>query len=1535
MKTTESTKPQGWRPLALIFLLLAAGIVAVGYFSYQIYEQRFRTGIEQELSVISELKVAQIVQWRHERLADANFLRHTPYSARRGLDVLAQPASLVTRQMFMAWLEALFAGGAYEQALLLDERLNVGAVYPERASGGLSAVALRAAQDALSSRQVVLTDLHRETEDGPVYLTIMIPLVVRQESTGDKVPAAGKGSSKVDRSAGLLILQINAGKELYPMIQTWPTPSRTAETLLVRRDGNDALFLNELRFRTNAALRFRASLESTNTPAVKAVLGQEGMVEGRDYRGVRVLAALRAVPDSPWFLVARMDTAEAYAPLRERLRLIILVVGALLLGAAASVGFVWRQQRIRFYRERHELAEELQWKTALLEAQMHSSITGILAVDPEGKKILQNQKVADLFQIPPNIAEDKDDEKQLLWVAGRAKDPAQFLEKVIQLNSQPNETSHDEIELKDGTVLNRDSTPLVGKDGKYYGRIWSFRDTTARKRVEEQLRVQASALDAAANAIVITDLHGTIQSVNPAFTALTGYTAAEAVGQNPRVLKAGNQDEAFYRNMWQTIAAGQVWSGELTNRRKDGSLYEEEMTITPVRDAQGAIVRYIAIKQDITGRKRAEEALRESKQIIEGILNAIPVRVFWKDKNLVYLGGNAIFARDAGFADPQDIIGKDDYQMGWRAQAELYRAGDREVIQSGNSRFLIEEPQTTPEGNIITLLTSKIPLRNAKGGINGVLGTYLDITDRKQAEEVLRQRVKLQDQLVQIAATVPGMIYSLRLRPDGSTQMPFASGVMSDIFDLQPKDVIEDAASIFALIHPDDIGHVQATMAESARTLTPWRDDFRVCRTRLEEIWVEGHSVPQREPDGSVLWHGFVQNITERKRAETALQESKRFLQSALNALSSHIAILDEHGTIIEVNTAWNRFAMENDFKGDSRGVGDNYLKVCDSASGSFSDGAAAVAGGIRAVMAGQSDEFHLEYPCHDGLREERWFSVRVTRFGDAIPMRLVVAHENITDRRQAEDRVRQSQARYRSLIDTAHDAIFTLEPDGTFISLNPAFETIMGVARAGWIGKPFAPLVHPDDLPLAVEMFNRILKGGPVPVYELRGNPGLTRPLILEVTLAAQKDGSGKILSVLGIGRDITERKRFEARLFQAQKMETVGKLAGGVAHEFNSILTAIIGQSELILGDLPSGHPLTQNADGIRQAAGRAATLTRQLLAYGRKTFLRPEALELNQVLASLEGTIRHLMGEDVNVRVVPAKALLAVNADAGQIEQVIMNLAMNAADAMPNGGNLTLETASVSFDPESLGRYPELKPGDYVMLAITDTGTGMSEEVKRRAFEPFFSTKGVGQGTGLGLSTCYGIIKQSGGHISVYSEPGRGTTFKVYLPQVASPAKIPLQRLDSPDLPRGTETILLVEDDPALREMATNLLRRLGYTVFAAANGVEALSLKHERSTGHIDLLFTDVVMPHMSGKELADRVRALYPRTRILFTSAYTEQAIVHQGVLDPGVALLQKPFTPSALARKLREILDQPCVPQPDAAQRTFGFTKGKDGVNTP
>jgi signal transduction histidine kinase/DNA-binding response OmpR family regulator len=390
---------------------------------------------------------------------------------------------------------------------------------------------------------------------------------------------------------------------------------------------------------------------------------------------------------------------------------------------------------------------------------------------------------------------------------------------------------------------------------------------------------------------------------------------------------------------------------------------------------------------------------------------------------------------------------------------------------------------------------------------------------------------------------------------------------------------------------------------------------------------------------------------------------------------------------------------------------------------------------------------------------------------------------------------------------------------------------------------------------------------------------------------------------------RDVTERKKIEAQLFQSQKLETVGKLAGGVAHEFNNIMTTIIGHSELLLDDLPAESPLCKNASEIRQAADRAAALTRQLLAYGSKQLLQSEAINLNSVLASMEDMLRHFMGGNVEVRLIASPDLKEVYADAEQLKQVIMNMAINSRDAMPHEGKLILETGNIILSEESIDHYPGIKPGAYVVLTITDTGTGMSPEVKARVFEPFFSTKGVAGGTGLGLATCYGILKQSGGHITVESKPGKGATFKCYLPQAQKNIPAPPLQGAPDDLLRGTESILLVEDDQVLRELSSELLSRLGYIVLKAADGKEARNLMEQQGGKPVDLLFADMSMPSMKDQTFLERVQALYPGIKILSTSTYSENAIADQGRLSPRGALLKKPYTPLELTNKVHEVLN--------------------------
>jgi hypothetical protein len=392
------------------------------------------------------------------------------------------------------------------------------------------------------------------------------------------------------------------------------------------------------------------------------------------------------------------------------------------------------------------------------------------------------------------------------------------------------------------------------------------------------------------------------------------------------------------------------------------------------------------------------------------------------------------------------------------------------------------------------------------------------------------------------------------------------------------------------------------------------------------------------------------------------------------------------------------------------------------------------------------------------------------------------------------------------------------------------------------------------------------------------------------------------------GIVEDITDRKNLEEHLRQAQKMESVGLLAGGIAHDFNNLLTAINGYSELLLSSNNLHDGLRRELEEIRKAGDRAAQLTQQLLAFSRKQILQPQLLDLNAVVGNVDRLLRRLIGEDVELITVLSPDLGRIKADPGQVEQVIMNLAVNARDAMPKGGRLTIETANVELDEDYVSRHVTVVPGRYVLLAMSDTGVGMEAPVLRRIFEPFFTTKELGKGTGMGLSTVYGIVKQSGGYIWVYSEPGQGTSFKVYFPQVGDAAASDASRTQLPELARGSETILVVEDEETVRHLILAVLRRRGYQTLEARQAQEALEFA-EKHPGPIHVMLTDVVMPKMSGRELANQLATLRPEAKILFMSGYATNAIIHHGVLDPGTAFLQKPFTPDALVRKIRQILD--------------------------
>jgi PAS domain S-box-containing protein len=847
----------------LIFIFLTAGIITLSFLYYQHFKTNYRKEYEKQLSAIAELKVGELAQWRTERWGHAAVLLNNGTFSDLVRRFFEKPEAPETSELLREWLGKYQTLFQYDQIILLDARSTTRMTIPANLTNLSSAVTQRL-PEVLQSGQVTFLDFYRDETDHGVYLAMLIPIL------------QGLGSN---RPLGTVVFRINPETYLYPFIKRWPIPSLTAETLLVRREGNEAVFLNELRFATNTALRLRVSLDRIELPGAQAVLGREGIMEGNDYRGVPVVAALRTIPDSPWALVARVDKREVFAAVWERRWLVIGMMTVLLLTAGVGVSLLWRHQQIRFYKDQAKLSVVLA-QSALRERDL-------------------------------------------------------LLDRV------------------------------------------QARDSNARL---------ATAVEQAAETIVITDEKATILYVNPVFEKTSGYTREEAVGKNPRILQSGRQDADFYRQLWEGLSAGKVWSGRIVNRRKDGGLFEEDATISPVFDVAGKIINYVAVK-------------------------------------------------------------------------------------------------------------------------------------------------------------------------------------------------------------------------------------------------------------------------------------------------------------------------------------------------------------------------------------------------------------------------------------------------------------------------------------------------------------------------------------------RDVTRELQLEQKLLQAQKMEAVGRLAGGVAHDFNNILSIIVMNA----AELSKCKDLTptqaDEVNDIALASERGSNLTRQLLAFSHTQVLQMGALDLNEVVAGIAKMLHRLIGEDISLNFHPAPGRVSVWADRGMIEQILLNLAVNSRDAMPEGGRLDVELTCLAVDAVRAAAQA-VTAGDFVCLTVRDTGCGIAPEHLPHLFEPFYTTKAVGQGTGLGLATVHGIVEQHHGWVEIESQLGKGTTCRVYLPKLTE-TEAPKAAVSSPvELRGGRETILVVEDDLSLRNLAVRLLEQYGYRVFEASNGVMAAELWRLQG-GVIDLLLTDVIMPGgVSGGKLAEQLRSEKPQLKVIFMSGYPGAVASRGVILTSGMSFIQKPFATTKLVQAVRESLDQ-------------------------
>jgi two-component system cell cycle sensor histidine kinase/response regulator CckA len=931
---------------------------------------------------------------------------------------------------------------------------------------------------------------------------------------------------------------------------------------------------------------------------------------------------------------------------------------------------------------------------------------------------------------------------------------------------------------------------------------------------------------------------------------------------------------------------------------------QEELKIRVKERTEELALANEALQADITERRRAGEALRTEKQRFQTLSENAPFAMVTIDKDGTFKYLNRKFIDLFGY-DLNDVPnGKEWFRRAYpdptyRHQVISVWINDLKISEPGEKRnrtFTV----TCKDGS--KKIINFIPVQ-LKTGEN--LMTCEDITERKRAEEALRKSQQL------LESTYISLRDAVFIIDAKTVEIIECNPAASEIFGYSRNELVGRTTSF---LHIDEASleefrkHLYAAV-EREGFLS--RLEFKMKRKDGTVFPTENSVVPLKDEQGKLIgWVSVVRDITERKRAEETLRESEERYRTILENIEDGYYEVDLPGNLTFFNDSLCR--MLGYSKDEMIGMSNKQYTNEESRKKLFQ-------AFNEVYRTGEPTKgFDWEVIRKDGRKLFGEVSISLIKDSEGRPCGFRGIARDITERKQAEAALRTEKQRFQTLLENAPFGMIMIDKEGSFKYINAKFTEIFGYDSNDvpngkeWFRKAYPDPAHRHQV---ISTWTNDLK-----IFE----PEEKMPRIFK---AICKDGSEKIIRFITVqletgenlmsAEDVTalekaeeEKAALEEQLRQSQRMEAIGRLAGGIAHDFNNLLTVIRGYSQLSLLEIKEGDKLRGNIQEIQKATQRAADLTRQLLAFGRRQIMNMKVIDLNLLIRELDKMLRRIIGEDIELVTILAEDLGRIKADPGQIEQVIINLAVNARDAMSEGGKLTIKTQNVEIDEDYVWAHVGVTSGSYAMLSITDTGCGMTPEVKDHLFEPFFTTKEIGKGTGLGLSTVYGIVKQSRGNIWAYSEPGKGTTFKIYLPRVDEPLKEMSERVLRKESPRGNETILIVEDEEEVRKLTVQILKRQGYTVLEASHGEEAINVAKGHAEEGIDLLLTDVVMPGMSGRELVGSLGFLLPKMKVIYMSGYTDDAIVHHGVLEEGVNYLQKPFTLDSLARKIREVLDQ-------------------------
>jgi len=1596
------------RWLIVVSGLAMLALIGGGYWFYTYQENVLRQESEANLHAAAQLKVNQIAEWRSEQLRDAAAIMESTFLTEAVERYLTDPQPELAARI-LSRFRALQELYNYREVMLVDPegqvRLSLG-----KHPGSLHRDLAVLVAEALREKKPTLSDLHIGPADTPPHSDVVAPLFSETQKTKNAV--------------GAVIIQLDARQFLYPLIQFWPTPSRSAETLLVRRDGDAALFLNDLRHQPDTALKLRIPLSKKDVPAIQAVLGKEGVVQGKDYRGVEVLSVLKAVPNSPWFMVAKVDEAEALSHWRFRSILILALFGGLLALLVTVVGLAWQKTGKAYYKKLFLAEQALRRMEEGHRVTLMSVGDGIISTDQQGRVELLNPVAEALTGWRQDEALGRPLEEVFRILNEETHQPVENpVSRVLREGLVVGLANHTVLVAKDGTErpIADSGAPIRDVTGTITGVVLVFHDQTQERAAEKALRHQyeqlkkserkaaffAALVERSSLALGIGYPDGRLGVVNQAFCKLTGYSLEELQTLNwAEVLTPPEWRQMEFSKLEELNRTGQPVRYEKEYIRKDGSRVPIELLVHLVRDESGAPQYYYAFVNDITERKQARRRIQHLNRVLRSIREVNQLIVHEKNPQRLIQEACKLLVDNQGYGSALIIVADDADTPRYFAEAGsgdafgplaeklnqgelppccakarfhdgVFLVADRHVC----SRCPLAAPCTSFDSMCIRLrheqktygyLAVAVPKGIASD--EEEISLFAELADDmafalrgiELAEQAGRYSEALrlsEEKYRSLVETISEVIYEL----DSEGVISYVSPVVQGVLGYEPEEVI--GKTLVEFVHLEDRELVKKNFNDLKKGVEHLTE-YRLMGKSGEIRWIQTLAKPKMKGTLFAGARGVCLDITKRKGIEEALQKRvialtqplddpgliqlsdlfdmediQRIQDAFAEATGVASIITTPDGTPVTNPSNFCRLCKDiirqtekgltNCFKSDAEigryNPSGPIIQPCLS-GGLWDAGASITIGGkhvanwlIGQVRNEELDEYRMQDYAHQIGADPQEFAKalaevpvmskeqfeKVSRalfcFANELSMK---AYQNVQQARFIADRQKAEALRMRlvTAIEQAAEGVIITDADGTIQYVNPALENMTGYDSAELVGNnPRVLKSGHHDHAFYQDLWETITRGE---IWKGRFvNKKKDGSLYHEdATISPVREVPGKIVNFVAVKRDITEHLELTKQLQQAQKMEAVGTLAGGIAHDFNNLLQAVLGYSELVLADedLP-GH-LKDDLQKILAAGKSGADLVQRLLTFSRKAETKPLYLDLNQRIRQTRKFLERTIPKMIDIELILADELAAIHADPTQMDQVIMNLAVNARDAMPEGGRLMIRTENVVLDDDYARSHLKAKPGGYVLLEVSDTGLGMDAETLEHIFEPFYTTKGPGEGTGLGLAMVYGIVQQHGGFINCYSEIGYGTTFKIYLPSVVSEpeSEEPLDEL----FPQGgTETVLLVDDEEVIRNLGERILTKAGYTVLAASDGQEALAIykKEQRS---IALVILDLIMPVMGGKMCLEEILKICPQAKVLIASGYSIDGPTKEAVGAGAKGFIHKPYEVRQMLQVVREVIDE-------------------------